>query len=195
MQERATILAIRRWRGGLGPSHRLHRPPDRDRPRQNQLRLRRRRMHPGVERPSETFNVTLELLRCGYTEKEIGKIWSGNLLRVNGGSQEGRRGPRRGGRGLRERSGCSRGFHGVVSRQSSRVTPGATPPRDVRASFPHARTVSQQGGERRPPQFLPVARSVWARGWLGCLPRPLPRGHAPARGSYGAESFVALAVR
>ncbi len=31
---------------------------------------------------SETFNVTLELVRRGYTEAEIGKIWSGNLLRV-----------------------------------------------------------------------------------------------------------------
>jgi membrane dipeptidase len=31
---------------------------------------------------SETFNVTLELVRRGYNEIEIGKIWSGNLLRV-----------------------------------------------------------------------------------------------------------------
>jgi membrane dipeptidase len=31
---------------------------------------------------SETFNVTLELVKRGYTEAEIGKIWSGNLLRV-----------------------------------------------------------------------------------------------------------------
>lgn len=31
---------------------------------------------------SETFNVTLELVRRGYTEEEIGMIWSGNLLRV-----------------------------------------------------------------------------------------------------------------
>jgi len=31
---------------------------------------------------SETFNVTLELVRRGYTEQEIGMIWSGNLLRV-----------------------------------------------------------------------------------------------------------------
>jgi membrane dipeptidase len=30
----------------------------------------------------ETFNVTLELVRRGYTEEQIGKIWSGNLLRV-----------------------------------------------------------------------------------------------------------------
>ena len=32
--------------------------------------------------PTETFNVTLELVRRGYTEEQIGKIWSGNLLRV-----------------------------------------------------------------------------------------------------------------
>ena len=31
---------------------------------------------------AETFNVTLELVRRGYTEEQIGKIWSGNLLRV-----------------------------------------------------------------------------------------------------------------
>ncbi len=31
---------------------------------------------------SETFNVTLELVRRGYTEEQIEKLWSGNLLRV-----------------------------------------------------------------------------------------------------------------
>ncbi len=31
---------------------------------------------------SETRNVTLELVRRGYTVEEIGKIWSGNALRV-----------------------------------------------------------------------------------------------------------------
>ncbi len=36
----------------------------------------------------ETFNVTLELVRRGYTEEQIGKIWSGNLLRVHGRSAE-----------------------------------------------------------------------------------------------------------
>ncbi len=30
----------------------------------------------------ETFNVTLELVKRGYTEEQIGQIWSGNLLRV-----------------------------------------------------------------------------------------------------------------
>lgn len=30
----------------------------------------------------ETFNVTLELVRRGYSEDQIAKIWSGNLLRV-----------------------------------------------------------------------------------------------------------------
>ena len=36
----------------------------------------------GWDSASETFNVTLELVRRGYTEEQIGKIWSGNLLRV-----------------------------------------------------------------------------------------------------------------
>ena len=31
---------------------------------------------------AETFNVTKELVRRGYTEEQIAKIWSGNLLRV-----------------------------------------------------------------------------------------------------------------
>ncbi|MBT8294521.1 MAG: dipeptidase, partial [Eudoraea sp.] len=31
---------------------------------------------------SETFNVTLELVKRGYTESEIEKLWGGNLLRV-----------------------------------------------------------------------------------------------------------------
>ena len=50
----------------------------------------------------ETFNVTLELVRRGYTEQQIAKIWSGNLLHVmdevqakKGQGAEGR------GRGLR----------------------------------------------------------------------------------------------
>ena len=36
----------------------------------------------GWQDASETFNVTLELVKRGYTEKEIAQIWSGNLLRV-----------------------------------------------------------------------------------------------------------------
>ena len=31
---------------------------------------------------SESFNVTLELVKRGYNEEEIGKLWSGNLFRV-----------------------------------------------------------------------------------------------------------------
>ena len=31
---------------------------------------------------SETFNVTLELVKRGYTKEEIEKLWGGNLLRV-----------------------------------------------------------------------------------------------------------------
>jgi membrane dipeptidase len=37
---------------------------------------------------TETFNVTLELVRRGYTEPQIEKLWSGNLLRVLGEVQE-----------------------------------------------------------------------------------------------------------
>ena len=33
---------------------------------------------------SETFNVTLELVKRGYSEAQISKLWSGNLLRVMG---------------------------------------------------------------------------------------------------------------
>ena len=36
----------------------------------------------GWDDASETFNVTLELVRRGYTEDQIGQLWSGNLLRV-----------------------------------------------------------------------------------------------------------------
>jgi membrane dipeptidase len=36
----------------------------------------------GWSNASETFNVTLELVRRGYSEADIAKIWSGNLLRV-----------------------------------------------------------------------------------------------------------------
>jgi len=36
----------------------------------------------GWNSAAETFNVTLELVKRNYTEEQIGKIWSGNLLRV-----------------------------------------------------------------------------------------------------------------
>ena len=36
----------------------------------------------GWNNAAETFNITLELVRRGYTKKQIEKIWSGNLLRV-----------------------------------------------------------------------------------------------------------------
>jgi membrane dipeptidase len=38
----------------------------------------------GWDSAAEAFNVTLELVRRGYTEEQIGKLWSGNLLRVWG---------------------------------------------------------------------------------------------------------------
>lgn len=36
----------------------------------------------GWQDASETFNVTLELVRRGYTEAQIAQLWSGNVLRV-----------------------------------------------------------------------------------------------------------------
>jgi membrane dipeptidase len=36
----------------------------------------------GWSNASETLNVTVELVRRGYPEEQIGKLWSGNLLRV-----------------------------------------------------------------------------------------------------------------
>jgi membrane dipeptidase len=38
----------------------------------------------GWNSAAEAFNVTMELVRRGYTEEQIGKMWSGNLLRVWG---------------------------------------------------------------------------------------------------------------
>jgi membrane dipeptidase len=38
----------------------------------------------GWNSASETFNVTLELIKRGCTEEQIGKLWSGTLLRVVG---------------------------------------------------------------------------------------------------------------
>jgi membrane dipeptidase len=36
----------------------------------------------GWEDASETLNVTIELVKRGYTEEEVEKLWGGNLLRV-----------------------------------------------------------------------------------------------------------------
>jgi membrane dipeptidase len=36
----------------------------------------------GWNSAAETFNVTMELVRRGYTEEQIAKIWGGNILRV-----------------------------------------------------------------------------------------------------------------
>jgi membrane dipeptidase len=36
----------------------------------------------GWNNASETFNVTIELVRRGYSEEQISMLWSGNLLRV-----------------------------------------------------------------------------------------------------------------
>ncbi len=36
----------------------------------------------GWDNAAETFNITHELVKRGYSEDEIGKLWSGNTLRV-----------------------------------------------------------------------------------------------------------------
>ena len=36
----------------------------------------------GFNNASESINVTIELVRRGYNERDIGKLWGGNLLRV-----------------------------------------------------------------------------------------------------------------
>jgi membrane dipeptidase len=36
----------------------------------------------GWKDASETYNVTRELARRGYSEEDIAKLWGGNLLRV-----------------------------------------------------------------------------------------------------------------
>ena len=36
----------------------------------------------GIFDASEVMNITIELVERGYTEEQIGKIWSGNLIRV-----------------------------------------------------------------------------------------------------------------
>ncbi len=42
----------------------------------------------GWNSAAEAFNVTLELVRRGYTEEQIARLWSGNLLRVWGEVQK-----------------------------------------------------------------------------------------------------------
>jgi membrane dipeptidase len=36
----------------------------------------------GCDDVSEMFHITMELLRRGYSEKEIQKIWGGNIMKV-----------------------------------------------------------------------------------------------------------------
>jgi len=36
----------------------------------------------GIFDASEVMNITIELVRRGYTEEQIEKIWGGNLMRV-----------------------------------------------------------------------------------------------------------------
>jgi membrane dipeptidase len=36
----------------------------------------------GWDSAADTVNVTIELVRRGYSEEEVAKLWGGNLLRV-----------------------------------------------------------------------------------------------------------------
>ena len=42
----------------------------------------------GWQNEGEAQNVTAELLRRGYSERDIGKLWGGNFLRVWGEAQK-----------------------------------------------------------------------------------------------------------
>jgi membrane dipeptidase len=48
----------------------------------------------GWNSAAEALHVTEELVRRGYTEEQIGKLWSGNLLRVWGEVQKAAQKPR-----------------------------------------------------------------------------------------------------
>lgn len=48
----------------------------------------------GWENAAETLNVTRELVRRGYTDADIAKIWGGNLLRVLAAAEKAAREPR-----------------------------------------------------------------------------------------------------
>lgn len=47
-----------------------------------------RRRVTGWQNQGEAQNVTVELLRRGYSEKDIAKLWGGNFLRVWGQAQK-----------------------------------------------------------------------------------------------------------
>ena len=42
----------------------------------------------GIFDVSEVMNITIELVKRGYSEKQIQKIWGGNIMRVLGEVQE-----------------------------------------------------------------------------------------------------------
>jgi membrane dipeptidase len=41
----------------------------------------------GWNSATESFNVTHELVRRGYSEEDIARLWSGNLMRVMEGAE------------------------------------------------------------------------------------------------------------
>jgi len=45
----------------------------------------------GWSNAGETFNVTKELVKRGYTQDQIAKLWGGNLMRVMDAVEAGRK--------------------------------------------------------------------------------------------------------
>ena len=55
------------------------------------MRTARHQEHQGgkcTDYQREAQNVTVELLRRGYSERDIGKLWGGNFLRVWAAAQK-----------------------------------------------------------------------------------------------------------
>ena len=59
-----------------------YRRPDRNRPCGDRFRLDGDGELIGCRASNELINITMRLLKEGYTENDIAKIWGGNLLRV-----------------------------------------------------------------------------------------------------------------
>ena len=103
----------------------------------------------------ETFNVTLELVRRGYTEAQIAKIWSGNLLRVMDEVQKVAESLQRNPVALELRAGAgfqNRRWHPASAgpRRVLKPLPGALVPRTRRAITPGARAPPPTGTPRTP---------------------------------------------
>ena len=86
---RSTRGQVHRPRGRAGDAHlRLHRPRGpchqggRPRPRRHRPRLQLHRPAPGLKDVYDLENITYELLKRGFDEATIRKVWGENTLRV-----------------------------------------------------------------------------------------------------------------